>query len=310
MNTKQLHYVLTLAKEQSFSAAAAALGISQPALSKYISRLESELGIELFDRSRTPLCLTPKGAVFADTALSILQTERQFYRRIDEAEGAVGGTLTIAVSPFRSIHMMPQVVRRLNEQYPDLYIRLREHVADGLEAAVLDGSCDFAISVLPVDESRFDCIRLGEERIVLAVPKSIARDVGLDEAQSGTTDGYLRNIPPHKLARIPFIVLGENQRLRNMYDAICTLGGMPANRRIEVVNLETAYAMLDAGIGATLLPDIYIANAALREKVCCFHIEHTDEFRTLAAIYRKNTHLTRAAEKAIELIRTLGSSER
>ena len=300
MNTKQLKYMLTLAQEQNFSSAAARLGISQPALSKYIVRLESELGTELFDRSQVPVRLTSEGALFAKTASNILREENSFFDRIRDNAPEINETVSIGISPFRSIHMMPDVVKEVNEKYPGIHIVLCERVASDLEKAVLNGSCDFAISVLPVSEPQLSSTVIGEERIVLAVPKKIANAVGL-EIECDSADMKLRQIPTDKFIDIPFIVLGKNQRLRNMYDAICTLLKTDGNRQIEVVNLETAYALVNADIGAALLPDVYI-NGALKEKVYCFSIEHTDEFRRLAVIVRKDAYLTRGAKKIIKLL--------
>jgi len=305
MNTKQLHYVLTLAKEKSFSAAAGKLGISQPALSGYISRLEAEIGAELFDRSQSPLKLTEKGRFFLQTATNILKEEQAFYFQSENCGDIVSGTLKIAVSPFRSVHLMPQLIKKIIAQYPDLSIQLHECVAGSLENAVIDGICDFAISVLPVDKNLFDYIEIGRENVVLAVPRKLADDM----LQLQPYDINSKEIPIDTIrsifSRIPFIVLGENQRLRTMYDAICTLVQVQAAPRIQVVNLETAYAMLNAGIGATLLPDIYVKEQELKEKIYSLPLGYNGEYRTLAAIYRKGTQLNAAARAAIASIQEL-----
>ena len=110
MNMKQFRYVLVLSTEGSVSAAAAALGISQPSLSQYLKKIESEVNATLFDRSGSVLRLTDAGRVYIDAGKRILDIEHQMQGRIADINDYKSGTLTVGIAPYRAVYLMPRVV--------------------------------------------------------------------------------------------------------------------------------------------------------------------------------------------------------
>ena len=102
----------TVADTAKFSTSAVSneLGISQPALSKQIGALEQDLGVKLFDRGTNPVSLTPAGAYFIDEAKRMVFAEDQLLRTMEQFKDGKAGRLTIGVSPFRCVSLMPRVV--------------------------------------------------------------------------------------------------------------------------------------------------------------------------------------------------------
>ena len=298
MNTKQLQYAVALSESLNFSAVAQQLGISQPALSKQILNLENELGVKLFDRSTTPLTLTPAGQHFLLKAQSLLYQEDQLLRSMEDFKSGKNGTLTIGVSPFRSLYMMPPLVRKLKEKFPGVRVVLHELGSDLLRKGTLEGKFDFAIVNLPVDESVLDVTLLEPDVLVLAVPKKHAGTLPTPQGQD------LQSIDFERCSALPFVAVGPNQEMRQLFDKTCAAAGFCPNIAMEVVGLSTAWAMCRAGIGATLLPLQFIRSVGYDGEVSLYSLNHVLYSRQPAIISRRGQYKSEYAQYAIQCLTT------
>ena len=170
MNSRQLQYAIMLSQIRNFSQVAEKLNISQPALSKQILSLESELGIRLFDRTTTPLTVTPAGQHFIQGAADLVYKEDQLLRSMERFKSGEAGQLVIGVTPFRSSYLIPDIVKEFRTAYPHIQVKLHEAGSDMLRKEAAEGKFDFAVVNLPVDESALDIIPLESDRLALVVP--------------------------------------------------------------------------------------------------------------------------------------------
>lgn len=145
MNTRQLSYILSIAETGSLSAAAKELAISQPALSKYLSELEEELGTELFLRHKKHLYPTSAGKVYLDAAKRIIAVKEQTYQMIAELSGGYQKTITIGVTPLRGSIAIARIFTQFHRRYPNVKIEMKEHYMAGLRKAILDHTVDLAL---------------------------------------------------------------------------------------------------------------------------------------------------------------------
>lgn len=249
MNTKQLKYAVELSKTLNMSRTAEMMGITQPALSKQIINLERELGVKLFDRNTVPMTLTPAGEYFLAEAERLLLREDMLLRSLEDFKTGKRGVLTIGVSPFRSQYLMPRILWRVNFDYPEVKIVLREAGSDRLRAEAAEGKYDFAIVNLPVDESVLDVTPMKPDELVLAVPPYFA-DEYLPEKEGEISVEDLRDMP--------FVAVSRSQEMRQLLDRSCAAAGFEPKVAVEVVGLSTAYAMCADGLGATLLPRQFV----------------------------------------------------
>ena len=111
MNTRQLRYAIMLYECRNFSLLAEKLGITQPALSKQILNLETELGVKLFDRTSTPLLVTPAGEHFFREAKNLVYKEDRLIQSMEEFKSGKRGCLNIGISPFRSTYLIPEIIK-------------------------------------------------------------------------------------------------------------------------------------------------------------------------------------------------------
>lgn len=293
MNSKQLQYVLALAEELNFSQAAQRFQISQPALSKQIISLEEELGIKLFDRGTTPLSVTPAGEFFIQKAKRLLFEEENLIKAMEQYKSGENGKLTIGIAPFRSLYVMPRIVSKIKERFPQLQLVLEEHGLAQLQKGLIDGHYDFAIMNLPVDEAGFDVIPLSPDTLVVAVPNRLLHLVEIKKTG---------RIDLADCKNLPFVSVGQNQEMRKLFEKLCAKADIEPNIFVEVTGITTAREMVKEGIAAALLPKQFLQREAENENITLFDLEQTEYSRQPAIVFRHGQYVSKYAEFAIELL--------
>lgn len=294
MNSRQLQYAVMLSEVKSFSQLAEQLHISQPALSKHILSLEQELDVRLFDRSTTPLTLTAAGEHFIAEAKDLLFREDQLIQSMESFRSGERGKLTVGISPFRSLYLIPRMINAVRSRFPGIKICLHESGSDLLRKEAAEGKYDFAIINLPVDESVLDVTPLEPDTLVLAVPQSMLNMLDLE------LENNAAQIDIHQCKDLPFIAVGQTQEMRRLFDKLCITADFHPNIVMEVVGLTTAYAMTCAGIGATLLPRQFTDNLDWGQDVTLLTLNETVSLRQPAIVTKRGQYLSTYAKYAIE----------
>ncbi|MBP3685895.1 MAG: LysR family transcriptional regulator [Clostridia bacterium] len=292
MNIRQLQYAVELSRTLNFSQVAARLGITQPALSKQIRSLEEEIGVRLFDRSTTPLTLTAAGEHFIRKAEGMLYQEEQLLRSMEEFKEGKRGRLTVGISPFRALYLMPRVAKALTEAYPDVHLVLCEAGSETLRKEAAEGKYDFAIVNLPVDETLLDVIPLESDQLVLAVPNELLPRLGKQREDAP--------LPLSACKELDFVLVSQAQELRRLFEKRCEHEGFHPRVKTEVVGLSTAWEMCRAGVGATLLPLQYIQKAGTDEGVTLFPPAREMRSRQPVIVTRRGAYLSEYARFAID----------
>lgn len=249
MNVKQLKYVLLLAREGSFAKAAELLNISQPSLSQYVKKIEQQLGQQLFDRSGGTVRLTDAGQIYIDAGRKILELERQMHNQFNDLAEHKSGSVIVGTSPYRSAAMMPIIAKRFQEQYPGMHIVVEEMTSKELTEAAKHGQFDMCITMKPVNDRIFQCEKIAEEELILAVPRSFPAFDSLNMPN--------RKYPAIDAAKInnqPFVLITEGQWMQQALDNISLDYCLSLKTAAVVKSLEAQIAMVRAGIGMALLP--------------------------------------------------------
>lgn len=296
MNTKQLRCAVMLSKTRSFSEAAAKLNISQPALSKQIIHLEKDLGIKLFDRETIPVTLTRAGAFFIQEAEALVYKEDQLLRKVSQFQNEEIGQLVIGISQFRSLYMIPDMLEKLRQRYPKVQVRIHEADSKRRLVNLEEGKYDFAVVNLPVDETLFDVTALNSDTLVLAVP-----NIYLDKISNRPRE-RLSIINIADCQQLPFVTVSKSQDLGNLFEGLCEQQKVHPPVAIEVFNIATAWAMVQAGVGATILPLQLVDEAASSENITLFRIQHESYLRQPAVVTRRGQYLPEYAKYAIGLL--------
>lgn len=292
MNSRQLQYAIALAEIRNFSQLAEKLNITQSALSKQILSLEKDLGIKLFDRATNPLTLTPAGEFFIQQAKDLLYKEKQLLHVLESFRSGEKGRLVIGISPFRCTYLIPNIVKKVRDRFPGVQIVLHEIGSDTLRKEAAEGTYDFAIVNLPVNDSLLEITPIETDTLVLVVPKELA---SLLPKQNGELDFSM-------CRSLPFIIVGQNQEMRQIFDKLCVSADFSPHIAAEVVGLTTAWALAREGVGATLLPLQFVDHENSNENVVLYPLKSAVSQRQPVVVRRKGQYLSEYAKYAIELL--------
>lgn len=293
---KSYEYVIAIAEHGGISQAAEALHIAQPALSRYLKKLETELETDLFDRSVIPIRLTEAGRYYVEMGMQMLVLERQLQKQLREIRADKNTVIRIGISPTRSPYLMPRLVETYQKQNPESRVIIKEHNSADLHRLLAQGELDLMISWLDEDTQMFSHVELFEEEIFLAVPRAW-------DCQSDDVAEILR--------RRQLINIGHGQALWHITREITEqIGASPPT--IECQSIEAALAFVKRGLGATLVPS-YIVHFGSEEqnRALRFLPLSTSQYprwttayqRRICLFYRKEQRLTQAERAFIACAR-------
>lgn len=290
--------VLQVAKDGTFSAAAKHLYISQPSLSQCIKKVETELGVRLFDRSQTPLALTTAGEIYVRQAKEILRIRQALVQEVADLSELRTGSLTIGSSRTRSACFLIDPLVAFHRQYPGIQLAIKEAPVRTLEEYAAAGTVDFALLYGSSLRADFDSVELCRERTMLALPKShpLARAYAEDDVQ-----GFPR-ISFAAMDGEPFIRLQPRRQMAEVYDKLCKDSGAEPHVIFEANSIIEASELCAAGLGATLVTDMLVQSWRWKEQAFFFELEEEVEERHLMAVYSRQRQLSLAAQRFIDFL--------
>ena len=307
MNLRQLQYVLTVAEERSFSKAAKKLFIAQPSLSQYIQNLEQQLGVELFDRSSSPIQITYAGELYVQTARKILDLNRQLNQKISDVANLKQGRLIIGLSPYRCAYMIPNVFPKFYKKFPGINIVLVEKTAKSvLEDLASKGEIDIALASLPVKESEFNYVPIISEDILLAVPPQHSFNKIYYKEGDREKAHLAKTFPKVDLKHFkdsPFVLLQPDQDLHQIAVNLCRQAGFTPWSILENRSIEAAHAMVVAGIGLSFMPSTVIRYGNYAEHPYYYALENMFPKRETVVFYRRESYLSAPALAFISLLK-------
>jgi len=170
MQFSYLRTFVTVVERGGFSAAARALGISQPAVSQQVQRLEEELGVELLWRSRRGVVeITPFGETLLNFARATLGAYDALREELDRQRGVVAGELRLAASTTPGEYVVPQLLAGFRTQHADVEAAVTVGDTADVVRQVLSGECDLGFIGAPVEQPGLALERLAADKVVLAV---------------------------------------------------------------------------------------------------------------------------------------------
>lgn len=249
MTLQQLEYAVAIAREQHFARAAESCFVTQPTLSMMIQKLEDELGLRLFDRSRQPVTVTREGEVVLARARQILADVSRLRDAVAELRGSVTGDVRLGIIPTLAPYLLPMLLPRLQARYPTLRLHVHEWQTERLHLALRDGSVDLALLATPVDEvAGLTAIPLFQEEFVAYVAPH----------EAAFSKAY---ILPEDLSLTRLWLLEEGHCLRGQVQHLCALRPQSLDDQqlvYEAGSLETLVNLVDSQGGITVLPRLAV----------------------------------------------------
>ncbi len=169
-----MHYVYEVYKEMSFSKAARNLFISQPSLSAAVKKAEKQIGFPIFDRSSNHIQLTELGKEYIRSIEIIMDVETGFQNYINDMKELKSGTIAIGGTNLFASYVLPPLLSRFTEQYPQVQVDLVEATTSQLTDRLFSGSLDLLIDNKNMDPAVYQKSFFCEEHLLLAVPIRLA----------------------------------------------------------------------------------------------------------------------------------------
>lgn len=288
-----MHYFLTIVEERSLTRAAEKLYISQPALSKYLGRLENEAGVKLFTRHNNTLFLTEAGQAYYEGLRQIQEIYKKTLLRLEDIRQDGERRLSIGVTGERTQRFLGILLRQLYEQYPTLHVQIIESPVWELAEKLKCEQIDLAIYAVTEEDNDLTYVHLREEDVVLAVPDThrLAHLGGMSPHDE------LMCIDLHELRSDHFVLLRKNTAQRRCVDDYFAQNGFYPNEVIEAKGSYSSMVFVDSGLAVGFCARNYR-----------FDAEHTRYlalknpfYYCIALCHKKNAYLTKPMQSFIRL---------
>ena len=282
MEFAALKAFVAVAETGSFSVAAERLFLTQPAVSKRIAALESELDTRLFDRIGRTVTLTEAGVALLPRAQSMLVELKDSIRAVSSLSDEVRGTLRFATSHHIGLHRLPPTLKRYTQAYPQVRLDIRFMDSEAACVAVEHGDLELGIVTLPpAPSSNLTTEVIWQDPLGIVVSRS--------HPLTGKADVTLGELAQH-VAVLP----SSNTYTRQIAEQAFSRLGLELEVTFSTNYLETIKMLVSVGIGWSLLP-----NTMLDKHICMLSVEELSLQRSLGIVYHRERTLSNAAHALI-----------
>jgi LysR family transcriptional regulator, nitrogen assimilation regulatory protein len=289
MELKALKNFIHVARAGSVSQAAEEMRLAQPALSRQIKKLEHELGVPLFTRHGRGVRLSAAGSLLLERAEAITQLAHQTGEEIRERRSPPSGRITLGVPPAAGRLLVPPFVRRFQRTWPHTTLHIREGVSNSLQEWLLEKRIDIAILHNPPHLEALEIRPLLNERMLVVGPP--ARLLGGRQMRA--------SFRVRDLAGLPLILPNMAHSNRRLVEQAALEHGIRLHIRIEADSVAFAKAMVERGLGFTILTYAAVQDELRRKALTAYPIARP-------AIYTKVTIVTSRDKQLPKPIRDTG----
>jgi len=294
MDLRQLEYFVEIVKEGSVTAAAKRCRVTQPTLSQQLAALEEELGEPLVYRRPRGIAPTAAGHLLLERATTLLRKAQELKNLFEKRRETQQGRVVFGVIPTLAPYLLPKFLGPFKKAFPKVDVQVCEAKTERLIAQVVDGTLGFAIvsDVTPQDQKRWSLHvkELFREPLLLALPCDHALAVSQKSPK------------PEDIRDENIIHLQDGHCLTDRTLKVCRLSRL--DPRFECDQLETALAMVAAGMGVAVVPQIAMASAT-RENIRLRTFARPMPERTISLMKRRSLVLSKPEEALIALVRGL-----
>ncbi len=288
MTLVQLEYIVAIDTYRSFGLAAEKCFVTQPTLSMQVQKLEEDLGVKLFDRSKQPITPTEIGTEIIEQARITLKESYKIKELINNQKSVVSGELKIGVIPTIAPYLMPKVISAFMEKYPDVQLVIWEYMTDQIIHELKNGILDCGILSTPLEDKSLKETPIFYESFVAYLSKSsklinkknlTAKDISLDDLW----------------------LLNEGHCMRNQILNICNRKKSDNLKSFEynTDSVETLKRMVEMNKGITLLPELSVSDFTMKQLDCVRYFKSPEPTREISIVTHRN-YLKRRLISALE----------
>ncbi len=291
MTITQLQYVLAVAEYQNFTLAAQKSFVTQPTLSMQVQKLEAELDVLIFDRSKKPISITEVGKKIVAQAKNIVNEADRIKDIVDQEKGFIGGDYTLGIIPTVMPTLLPMFLKAFINKYPKVNLIIKEQSTESLIRNIQDGHLDAAIAATPLEIEFIKERPLYYEPFVGYVPNNhrLAKSTNLD---------------PEDLNIDDILLLKDGHCFRDGVINICNAQKNYGEEHFQLQSgsFETLVNLSNEGMGMTLLPYLNTLELDEGKKQNLKYFNAPSPAREVSLIYHKSELKIQITEALKEVI--------
>ncbi len=277
MTITQLKYVLAVAEHKNFTKAAEKTFVTQPTLSMQIQKIEEELDILIFDRSKKPIELTEIGTKIVIQAKNIVNEANRISDIVDQEKGFIGGEFKLGIIPTIMPTLLPMFLRNFINKYPKVKLKIEELNTETIIEKLEDGHLDAAIAATPLQNQNIKERPLYYEPFIAYVPQNhrLYKNKVLEVSDLDLTD---------------MLLLEDGHCFRDGVINLCKTIGLQEEDHfsLESGSFETLVKLANEGLGMTLLPYLHTIDYKGQDLDFLRNFEEPSPAREVSLIYHKS----------------------
>ena len=278
MTFTQLEYIIALDKYRQFTIASQNCFITQPTLSMQIQKLEEELGIIIFDRTKQPIATTETGKEIIAQAKIILAQRDVMHELVQNKKGVLTGELKMGIIPTLAPYLLPLFVQSFSAKYDRVKLVVSEMTTDNVVKSLTEGSIDAGILVTPLQKAGIKEYPMFYEELVVYVSRK--------NALYEKSYVLAQDIDPNKLW-----LLEEGHCFRSQIENLCELRKMSiagSHFDYETGSIETLRRMVDLNDGITILPELATIDMPAKQLQLIRHFKKPAPMREVSLIVQRD----------------------
>jgi LysR family hydrogen peroxide-inducible transcriptional activator len=278
MTITQLEYIIAVDTYRHFSEAAAQCFITQPTLSMQIQKLEEDLGVKIFDRSKQPVIPTEIGEEIIRQARVVIHEVKMMQQLIKDRQGLLQGELRVGIIPTLAPYLLPLFLQGFLHKYPDIKIKVKELTTDHIIEMLKSGRIDAGLLVTPLQDNSILEYPLFYEEMVAYVSKSNA--------------AFKKNyVLADDIEMSELWLLEEGHCFRDQVMNLCELKRQNKEQshfEYEAGSVETLRKMVEMNKGVTILPEMATFDFSVKQQNMVRHFKSPAPVREVSLVTHRN----------------------
>lgn len=278
MTLVQLEYIIAVDTWRHFAIAADNCFVTQPTLSMQIQKLEEELDVKIFDRSKQPVVPTETGAAIIEQARKIVQEKNNLLETVQHKKGIMAGELRIGIIPTLAPYLLPLFIQPFTKKYPSVRLVVHEMMTELIISRLREGKIDAGILVTPLQEAGIKEHVLFYEELMAYVSKK--------NAVYEKTYVLPQDIDPNKLW-----LLEEGHCFRSQIVNLCELRKISRESShfdYEAGSIETLRRMVEMNDGITIIPELATLDMPVKQMQLIRHFKKPSPMREVSLVVHRN----------------------
>ena len=303
---REYEYVSAIAREGTLSGAAVQLGISQPALTRFLQKEEGELGTALFQRIDNRMVLTYAGECYLEHIKQIFAIQAHMRAELDDIARMDRGRLRVGITGIRRPFTIFSVIPQFKKKYPSIDLTLNEFASDKLEEMLEGLELDCIAVNVTKKRDCFEYLPVAREEYVLAVHK----DHPLVQAAERSDRFKYPVVRPGQLEGCSFVMLGKTHRIRQFADSILDGNRIGHSISMQSRTLDGALEAVANDLGCTFTPEIMLSYIRGARNIRCLSLDTPGTGYEFSLLYRKGAYLPPSTQDFLEMFRSAFRSQR